>query len=578
MFILLTLLLTCWQSSLLAEKVFWASEDGAPIGLDPVRASTKYANVIVTSVFDTLYEYKYLKSPFELKPSLAVALPKVSEDGLTYTIDIKSGVFFQDDAAFPGGKGREVVAEDIVYSLKRHFDKTNKSQGSWLWRGRIVGLDDWGKTADYSATIEGFKATGKYQLQIKLVKPFPQLTYTLAMGFAAAMAKEVVDHYGKEIALHPVGSGPFILKSFNTQKATLLRNPNYRDDYMDLEGYREEEHGKYGVQKLKGKKLPIVDRVEFQFIKEKVARWNSLTKGNETQIGTLLLEMENQVLASKSPEVTLKPEWAEKYHYMVETEPGFVYNNFNMEHPKIGYSDDPKINEQNRLLRCAIRKGFNWNERIKRFYRGLGSAFPGVVLRNIDGWDETLSTDSITYDPEEAKRLLAQGGWNARNLPVLEYNNTTSARSKQFFEQFRGWMKKIGYPTQKIRNKTYATFGDFSKALANKEGMFWGIGWGLDYPDAENTLQLWYGPNESPGSNAANYKNPEYDRLYDLSSTMQPSPERTKIYKKMNQILINDCVNISGFSRTNIFMWHKNVTLYYRRDIIGSKLKYVDVM
>ena len=576
--ILLLLLLTCWHVTLFAEKVYRPSTNGSPTSLDPVRSNTQYANLIVTSVFDTLYEYKYLKSPFELKPNLAVALPKVSPDGLTYTIDIKKGVVFQDDAAFSGGKGREVVASDVVYSFKRHFDKKNKSRGSWLWRGRIVGLDDWGKDgADYQKEIEGLKAIGKYRLQIKLIKPFPQLTYTLAMGFVGVMAEEVVNKYGKEIGLHPVGSGPFVLTSFNTQKAVLVKNPNYRVDIMDLEGYVEEIHGKYGVKALAGKRLPIVDKVEFYFVKEAVARWNTLTKGDEIQLGSLLLEMENKVLASKDP-VTLLPEWAEKYHYISETEPGFVYNNFNMDNPEIGYNPDPKRNEANRLLRCAIRKGFNWNERIKRFYRGLGKAFPGVVLRNTDGWDDSLSEDSIIYDPEEAKRLLAKGGWNKSNLPVLKYNTTSSARMKQFFEQFRGWMKKIGYPTRKIKYVTYATFGDFSKVLSEKKGMFWGIGWGLDYPDAENTLQLWYGPNESPGSNAANYKNKEYDRLYELSSVMQPSPERTRIYKRMNQILINDCVNISGFSRTGISMWHKNVVQYYRANIIGSILKYVDVL
>ena len=105
----------------------------------------------MTALYDTLYEYRYLKVPYELKPSLAAAMPEVSKDRLTYTIRLKKGVRFIDDACFKGGKGREVVAEDFVYSIKRHFDPAMRAQGSWLWQGRIVGLDEWKENgADYA--------------------------------------------------------------------------------------------------------------------------------------------------------------------------------------------------------------------------------------------------------------------------------------------------------------------------------------------------------------------------------------------------------------------------------------------
>jgi len=113
----------------------------------------------VINIYDTLYRYKYLARPYEIVPNLAVAMPEVSEDGLTYTFKIKKGVFYADDAAFPKGKGREVFAEDFVYSIKRHFDVANRSQGSWLWDGKIIGLNEWKAAgSNYSDTIEGLKA------------------------------------------------------------------------------------------------------------------------------------------------------------------------------------------------------------------------------------------------------------------------------------------------------------------------------------------------------------------------------------------------------------------------------------
>ena len=103
-------------------------------------------------------------------------------------------------------------------------------------------------------------------------------------------------------------------------------------------------------------------------------------------------------------------------------------------------------------------------------------------------------------------------------------------------------------------------------------------GWGLDYPDAENTLQLFYGPNGSPGSNDANYNNPEFDRLYEQAAVMQPSPERTAIYRRMNQMVIDDCVGIMSLSRTRIMMWHKDVIAMPDREIVGGFfMKYVDI-
>ena len=126
--------------------------------------------------------------------------------------------------------------------------------------------------------------------------------------------------------------------------------------------------------------------------------------------------------------------------------------------------------------------------------------------------------------------------------------------------------------------KRYATFGDITRAWSRSELPFNGKGWLLDFPDAENTLQLFYGPNGSPGSNDANYSNPEYDALYERASVMLPSPERTAIYRQMNQILIDDCVTISGMSRVQIMLWHKDVIAMPDSSIVGGFfLRYVDI-
>ncbi|HID44402.1 MAG TPA: hypothetical protein EYP34_01435 [Chromatiaceae bacterium] len=562
-------------------KVYRHSLNGSPTSLDPAQSATIYANHVVVNIYDTLYSYKYLARPYQIKPNLAAAMPDVSEDGLTYTIRIKKGVEFTDDPAFPDGKGRELTAADFVYSLKRHFDPKTRSQGSWFWSGRIKGMADWKQAgSDYDKEVEGLKALDRYTIRIILNKPFPQLVHTLAQGYSAIVPHEAVNYYGREFSVRPVGSGPFRLQTFDSVRAVLVRNPKYRKEPIDLayEGYDEAIHGKFGIEKIEGRAPPLVDRLEIHFIQESLSRWNSFTKGDEIQYAGIPKELLDDVLARKQPNVLLKPEYAQRFFMTSGIETGFVHTDFNMADPEIGYNKDKRREEMNHALRCAIRYAFNWHERNKRFYNDMGVIFPGIIPPVVPEYDPDGPKDSLEYSPEKGKKLLEEAGWTADKLPTLTYGGVAQVDTRQIFEQYRGWLTKIGYPKEKIVFDSYASFGDFNKAVKQAKIKIVGMGWGLDYPDAENTLQLFYGPNGSPGSNNANFNDPEYNRLYEQSAVMQPSPERTKLYRRMNQIVLDSCVTISGLSRQEILLWHKNVVSYPDRSIVGGfHLKYVDI-
>jgi oligopeptide transport system substrate-binding protein len=563
------------------DKVFRYSLTSAPTSLDPARATTLYANTLVQTIFDTLYEYKYLQRPYELKPSLAVALPEVSADGLSYTFRIRPGVRFADSPVFSDGRGREIIAADLVYALKRHFDPVTRSGGAWLWQGRIVGLDEWKAAgSDYDQPVEGLQAIDRYTLKILLTRPYPQLVYTLAMGFSAAVPREAIEYYGREFSVNPVGSGPFRLVSYNSAKAVLVPNANYRRVAVDLraEGFDPATQGGYGLELIDGRVPPFVDRLEVDFISEGSARWSSFTKGNEVQMAGLPSEQIYRVLDSTEP-VTLKSEYARKYHMKTAQEAGFVFTVFNFDFPEIGYNKDPVRNGRNRALRCAIGKAVNWQARNESRYGGLAEIFPGIILPVVPEFDPALSRESVRHDPQGARALLAENGWNEANLPELVYGSLPGPVSRLFFEQFRGWLSEIGYPQEKIISRTYATFGDMTKAWRNSELPIIAKAWLLDYPDAENTLQLFYGPNGSPGSNDGNYSNPAFDRMYQQSSVMQPSPARTALYREMNRLVVDDCAASSGLSRVGIGLWHRNIVAYPDNNFVGgSFLKYVDVL
>jgi ABC-type transport system substrate-binding protein len=562
------------------NKVFRFSGSGSPVTTDPAAASSSYENLMATSVYDQLYEYKYLARPFQLKPRLATGMPEISEDGLVYTFRIQEGIRYADDPCFPDGKGREVVVQDFIYSMKRLFDPKNLPQGEWVWRGKIKGLDAW-KTAgsNYLEKIEGLRAVDDHTLQITVNEPFPQLVYTLAMGYSSFVPHEAVEFYGKEFALNPVGSGPYRVDSFSTQKAVFVKNENYREEYFDLEaeGYDPATQKWAGLEVLQGKRIPIMGNVEAHFMKESMTRWNSLNKGNEIHFGTIPIELTHMVASQLKP-LKLKPAYAKKFKGMNLTDFGFIYMAFNMADPRVGYHEDPERNRRNLLLRKAIRKAYDWDQRNRRFYNDMGVIFPGIIPARLDAHDPTLSESYVTADYEQAKQYLKEGGWTAQNLPELEYGTTASVQNIQMFEQFRGWMEKIGYPREKIKLDTFATFGDYNRAVKQKEVMLISMGWNLDYPDSENVLQLFYGPNKSPGSNTSNYDNPKFNALFRKTKTMQPSPERSELYQTMNKMLLEDVPSISGMTRNRPNIWYHNVVYYHSDSPHGSLLKYAYVL
>ncbi len=561
-------------------KTYRHSEDGKPTTLDPIKASSNYSSLVILNIFDTLYTYKYLKRPYELKPNLASSMPKVSQDGLTYIIPIKKGVHFHPHRVFGDGQGREVVAEDFVYSIKRSFDPKNAGSGTWLWQGKIKGLEDWIKSgADYDVEMSGLKALDKYTIQIELTQPYPQLIYTLAMAYSAITPREVVEVLGQQFGSQPVGSGPFILTEFNSEVAFFDKNRSFRQEPLDIisEGYDEAIHSHMNLETLDGRSPPFIDKLEIHFIRESSSRWNSFTKGDEIQYTTVPKEKHNTVIMSQSP-LTLHPQITENFNFRYGMETGFVYGGFNMDDPVFGQNGDPQHDAKSKALRCATRKAHDWNQKNRAFYFGLGTVFPGIITPTVPEFDNTLADDSITVDIAGAKELLSSVGWNADNLPIFEYHVNGSVQNRQNYAQMRGFLSKIGYPSHLIEYHPYPSFGSFSKAVKNREAPYFFMAWTLDYPDAENTLQLFYGPNQSPGSNSFNYQNPEYDALYEQASIMQPSPERTAIYRKMNKMVIDDCVLISGLSRNKIHLWHKNVITYPDRQVLGGgHLRYVDV-
>jgi oligopeptide transport system substrate-binding protein len=563
----ITLLFTaCTKKTDTSEKVLNIAVRSKIKGMDPIFANDRYSSNEISRVYDTLLEYHYLKRPFTLQPNVVEAMPTVSEDGLTYTFKISKGIMFHDDKAFPEGKGRELVAADYVYSIKRLADPKLQSTGWWILDGKVSGLNEWRRKyadlpkVDYSEEVAGLRALDKYTLQFKLIKPFPQFLYSLAMSFTVAVAKEVVDEYGQEFLNHPVGTGAFTLPMFNqTNKITYTKNPSYRKKMYPTEA--AEEFKARGFLKDAGKTLPLVDKIVVNIIVEAQPRWLNLQKG---KVDYIIIPKDNFDTAM-TPDQTLADD-LESRGFTLDITPS-------LDVTYTGFNHDLEL-FQNVKLRRAMSLAYDSTKSNTLFYSGRATPAQSVVPPGIGGNIKGYKNPYVGTDIEKAKKLLAEAGYpGGKGLPVIEYDCPASTATKQIGDFLKKRMALIG-----IKIKVQANpWPEFQKKITNRKIMLYGIAWGADYPDAENFLQLLYGPNKAPGANGSGYANPEFDAMFVKASRMQDSPERTALYEKMTQFIAEEVPWMFGVHRQQYTIMTGWVTNYMWSDFDNGQEKYLNV-
>src|SRR5690242_5320254 len=206
----------------------------AETGFDPAGVQDLYSATIEQMLFETLLTYDYLARPAKLVPLTAEAMPEVTDNGKTYTVRVKKGIYFIDDPVFKGRK-RELTAADYAYSLKRLIDPKLRSPWAWLVEGKIVGLDEVAEAAkksgkfDYDAKIAGLETPDRYTLRIRLKDSDYNLSYILAHEPTLAVAREVIEAYadaGGRAMANPVGTGAYRLTQWvRSSKIVLEANP-----------------------------------------------------------------------------------------------------------------------------------------------------------------------------------------------------------------------------------------------------------------------------------------------------------------------------------------------------------------
>jgi len=581
---------TCWfaAGSAFAQdaqplKVLRTSFRVAETGFDCQRLSDVYSNDVCAQIFDTPLEYDYLARPSKLVPSLLREVPVPEQGGLVYTFRFKPGIYFAADEAFKGVK-REIVAADLEYSIKRLVDPAMSSPNSWQVDDRIVGLDELAAKAkkdgkfDYQAKIAGLQLLDRYTLKITLKKPDFNFLYVFAMPTLTPLAHEVIEYYKDDITAHPVGSGPFKLVQWvRRSKIVLERNPEYREEKLDTTyANPNDEWDREVVKSIAGKKLPLLDRIEIYPIEAEQPRFLAFINGEHD----LLPETPPSYAAQVMPNGKLSPTLtAQHVRAFVELQPELTYDSFNLDDPVVGGYDAQHV-----ALRRAMAMGFNRGQEISIIRHNSAMAAQSPIAPGIVGYDPTFTAVDQDYAPARAKALLDTYGYVDRDgdgyreqpdgSPLsIEYKISSGGLSYLMLSQL--WEKSMRAIGIRL-NIVTVQFGDLIRDQKVGKFQLTGAAWIADYPDAQNFLQLFYGPNTG-SSNNARFRLSAFDKLYEQAIAMPDSVERNALYREMNRYILAYVPWKLGVHRSYIHLMRPWVKGFKKHPMYHSRFKYLDI-
>lgn len=523
-----------------------------PKSLDPVKGSTTYDNMACAQFYETLLTNKY-NDPSEMEPLLLAEMPTTSDGGTTWHFKLKPDVRFHDNDCFPGGKGRQVTTDDVFYSFKRLGDKAYEFESWWIFRGTILGLDAYCEAQnasgnfDYDAPVQGFRKISDSEFEIVLTQPVYRFLYTLTMFQTSIVPREAVEKYGVDFGRTPVGTGPFILDTWvPKQSLTANKNPNYHTVLYPAASEWSREDRRARLDRAGGQPVPFVDRLEFTMYVQDQPMWLEFNQGN---LGFTQVPEDYFLEAFDKASGALKESYLVKgmrYHPDVLLD--FIFRGFNMEDPLLGgYS------EKSKALRQAICLAIDLEEMNQTFYNGRTTVYDGPIPPGLDGFPEN-GKGPVSYRGPNlplARQKLAEAGYpNGDGLPPISFYTSISTINTEMAEMVKRQLAQVNIKFE----PQFVDFSTLIERINKKQAPMFGFAWGSDYPDAENNLALFYGPNEAPGSNHFNYKRPEFDEMYRQILTMQPGPERTAIYERMRDMVIEDSPFVGSQARTRYYL------------------------
>lgn len=485
------------------KKVFTYNESDGIASLDPAFAKNRSIIWAVHQLYNTLVE---TDDRLNIVPGLARSW-EASADRRTWTFHLRTDVYFHDDAAFPSGRGRRLVAGDIVYSLNRILDPATASSGAWIFHDRV---DTSGSAASGRPGGDAFTAPDDSTFRLRLIRPFNPILGILTMPYCSAVPHEAVERYGKEFRAHPVGTGPFRFKSWEEgETLILLKNDHYYE------------------RDSAGRPLPYLDAVKIEFNDEKATEFLEFRQGQLDFINEIDASFKDEVLSKRGQ---LKKEWEGKIILSVSPQLNTEYLGI-----LVDTASDLVRHSPLRLLavRQAINYGFDRRKLILYLRNSLGlPAESGFVPAGLPSFDST-KVHGYHYDPAKARELLAAAGFpEGRGLPPIRLLTIPNYEDVATFVARQ--LRDLGMDIEvEVVQKSLLL-----EETAQSKALFFRGSWIADYPDAENYLSVFYSKNPAP-PNYTRYSDPVFDRLYERALEETNDSARYRLYQEMDQRIMD---------------------------------------
>ena len=488
--------------------------------LDPAFSRTLQDNSVCNQLFNGLVQ---LDSALNILPSIAKDWT-ISEDGLTYTFNLRNDVYYHKDKLFGKDSTRTVVADDFTYSLNRLKDKKIAAPGSWVLN-----------------KVNDFKAVNDTVFEITLKQPFPAFIGLLSMKYCSVIPKEVADHYGTDFRSHPIGTGPFKFKRWEENiKLVFRRNNNY---------FEKDETGK---------SLPYLEAVALTFLPDKQSEFLQFTQGNIDYLSGLDTSYKDELLTADGK---LRDKYAETVDMIRGPYLNTEYLGFYLD------SETPEI--QSKLIRKAVNYGFDRKKMMIYLRNGIGNpANGGFIPKGLPGHNAFIG---FKYQPEKAKQLVKQFK-DESGITNPEITLVTSSNYLSFCEFIQRELEKTGL-TINVDVMPEATL---RSARSNGKVDMFRSSWVADYLDAENYLSIFYSKNFAPdGSNYFHFKNKIVDSLYNNAFTISDIKKRKKLYTTIDSLAMENAIMVPLFYDEVVRFTQKNIKGLGTNPINLLDLRYV---
>jgi oligopeptide transport system substrate-binding protein len=447
-----------------------------PATLDPARLSDIYGQSVAHQLFDGLVQYD---RTLAIAPALA-QFWKASRDGLTWTFTLRKGVKFHH--------GREMTADDVVYSLARLLDPKVKSGAADLF-GSIKGAQEFREGK--AQTVSGLVALDSHTVQVTLKEALAPFVSVLAIGHTKILPRDVVEERGEAFGMHPVGTGPFKFIRWDRQKEIVLgANPDYFNE------------------------PPKLSRLVYRIFP-----------------GEQLDAAYQEFLRGHLEDTPIPPQ---KYQQIVNA-PTHIY----VKRPMIsvrfyGFNTrTPPLNDQR--VRQALIHAVDRQTLIEEVFLGRYALARGILPPGTLGFNPELK--GYAFDPAKARALLAQAGYpSGKGLPpIVFWSSVKTDRIVREHELMKRQLETVGF---RAEFQYLPDWPSFSKMLEEGRLPAFLYAWYADVPDPDNFLfELFHSRSRR---NLCGYANPAVDDLLLQARSTADLRRRVELYRKAEQLVIND--------------------------------------